>query len=92
MKKELDETFKGYTVLAVNAIPQIPCIDPYTLAKKLGQGQSVADYISHLLVCDRKDFTKIGLIAMSHGYQIDHIETFDYGQKGNEYVYFKIKP
>ena len=91
MKKELNETFKGYSVLAVNAIPQIPCIDPYTFAKQLGQGQPISNYISHLLACNRKDFAKIGLIAFSHNCQVDHIETFDYGQKGNEYVYFKIK-
>lgn len=91
MKKELDETFKGYSVLAANAIPQIPCIDAFTFAKELRKGQRIDAYMSHLLACREKEFAKIGLITFSHGYYIDHIETFDYGQKGNEYVYFKIK-
>lgn len=91
MKKELDETFKSYSVLAVNAIPQIPCIDPFTLAKQLGQGRRIVNYMSRLLACDEKNLSKIGLIFLSHGYHIDHIETFDYGQKGNKYVYFKVE-
>lgn len=92
MKKELNEAFKCYSVLAANAIPQIPCIDAYTLAKQLRQGQYIDKYIRHLLACDEKEFAKIGLILFSHNYQIDYIETFDYGQKDNKYVYFKIKP
>lgn len=92
MKKELDETFKCYSVLAANAIPQIPCIDAYTFAKQLRQGQHITNYIKHLLACDEKEFAKIALIAFSHNYQVEHIETFDYGQKDNKYVYFKIKP
>lgn len=91
MKKELDETFKVYAVLAANAIPQIPCIDAFTFAKELGKGQPINAYMSHLLACSEREFAKIGLILISHGYDVDHIETFDYGQKGNEYVYFKIK-
>ena len=88
--EKLNETFKGYSVLNVNAIPQIPCIKPYTFAVSLAKGEPISNYTNHLLACAQKDFGKIGFILLSHNYNIDYIETFDYGQKDNKYVYFKI--
>lgn len=83
---------EGYTILKKSAIPDIYCIDPYSFATNLGNGEEIVNYVGRLLATDKNDFAKIGLIALSHNYTVNHIETFDYGKENNPYVYFKISP
>lgn len=86
------ESLKGYAILNKLATPDIYCIDPYTFATNLANGECVANYVGRLLATDKNDLVKIRLIVLSHNYTAKSIEIFDYGKENNPYVYFSINP